>query len=208
MTQTTDTSKQQTNNISSAYMIWIYLRNNLTILGIQALLVMFALNASIVPRLNVQPFSYGETLLYCFILLVLTHSIKLFIVIDYFTTITSSLDVLRKQVSDISALNYNIGVTNLTKLIEIDDKFAKQLSLKESQMKLKDVKPLDKKTLTIKQIAKKHKCSEHDIAEQLKKGVTVEMEHTSDESVAKEIALDHLAEVPDYYDKLKTVEKK
>jgi hypothetical protein len=35
--------------------------------------------------------------------------------------------------------------------------------------------------------------------EQLKIGTEVEMEHTSDESIAHKIALDHLAEYPDYY---------
>lgn len=38
---------------------------------------------------------------------------------------------------------------------------------------------------------------------QLKMGIKVEMEHTKDTSLAKEIALDHLAEDPKYYSKLK-----
>lgn len=42
--------------------------------------------------------------------------------------------------------------------------------------------------------------------EQLAKGIAVEMEHTNDEAIAKEIALDHLAEDPQYYDKLETME--
>lgn len=39
--------------------------------------------------------------------------------------------------------------------------------------------------------------------EQLKMGIKVEMEHTDDPKKAKVIALQHLAEVPDYYTKLK-----
>ena len=39
-----------------------------------------------------------------------------------------------------------------------------------------------------------------------KKGVKVEMEHTNDESIAKEISMDHLFEDPNYYTKLKKVE--
>jgi hypothetical protein len=39
--------------------------------------------------------------------------------------------------------------------------------------------------------------------EQLKIGIEVEKEHTDDESVAEEIARDHLAEDPHYYTKLK-----
>lgn len=42
---------------------------------------------------------------------------------------------------------------------------------------------------------------------QLRKGIKVEMEeHTVDPRIAQEIALDHLAELPDYYDRLETIE--
>lgn len=43
--------------------------------------------------------------------------------------------------------------------------------------------------------------------EQLKNGIKVEMEHTKDSKVAKEIAKDHLTEDPNYYKKLKKIEK-
>jgi len=44
--------------------------------------------------------------------------------------------------------------------------------------------------------------------EQLTMGVEVEMkEHTKDEVVAKKIAMDHLAEIPDYYTRLAAMEK-
>lgn len=43
---------------------------------------------------------------------------------------------------------------------------------------------------------------------QLKKGIKVEFEHTSDKKVAKEIATDHLSENPKYYDMLGKIEKK
>jgi hypothetical protein len=43
-------------------------------------------------------------------------------------------------------------------------------------------------------------------AEQLEKGTKVEMEHTNDEKLAKEIASDHLAEDDDYYKKLDVME--
>lgn len=42
--------------------------------------------------------------------------------------------------------------------------------------------------------------------EKLKKGIKVELEHTSDPRIAKEIATDHLKEDPEYYDKLETIE--
>lgn len=43
---------------------------------------------------------------------------------------------------------------------------------------------------------------------QLKKGIKVEMEHTKNRVVAREIAMDHLSEDPRYYDKLKKIESK
>lgn len=42
---------------------------------------------------------------------------------------------------------------------------------------------------------------------QLKMGIKVEHEHIDDDDVAKKIALDHLAEIPDYYDRLEKMEK-
>jgi len=42
--------------------------------------------------------------------------------------------------------------------------------------------------------------------EELKKGTKVEMEHTTSEALAKRIALDHLAELPDYYTRLAKME--
>lgn len=37
---------------------------------------------------------------------------------------------------------------------------------------------------------------------ELKKGIDIEKEHTSDEETAERIAVDHLAEIPDYYTRL------
>lgn len=42
----------------------------------------------------------------------------------------------------------------------------------------------------------------------LQKGQKVEMEHTNDPNVAKEIAMDHLFEDPKYYDKLEKIENR
>ena len=42
----------------------------------------------------------------------------------------------------------------------------------------------------------------------LEKGLRHEREHTSDDRMAREIAMDHLAEDPDYYKKLEQLEKK
>lgn len=43
---------------------------------------------------------------------------------------------------------------------------------------------------------------------QLEKGIKVEMEHTSNKQVALKIALDHLAEISNYYDLLAEMEDK
>jgi len=61
---------------------------------------------------------------------------------------------------------------------------------------------------TIEDLAKKHNVPLEQLQSQLDKGTKVEMEHTKDEHLAKKIAMDHIFEVPDYYDKLEKVEKK
>ena len=42
--------------------------------------------------------------------------------------------------------------------------------------------------------------------EELKKGIKVEMEHTTSPEIARRISLDHLAELPDYYTRLAKME--
>ena len=41
----------------------------------------------------------------------------------------------------------------------------------------------------------------------LAKGIKVEREHTDDDRIAQEIAMDHLSEDPSYYEKLEKMEK-
>jgi hypothetical protein len=65
---------------------------------------------------------------------------------------------------------------------------------------------LDKPTPTVAGIAKMHDVSISHVVKQLEKGIEAEYEHTSDFKLAKEIALDHLAEDPDYYFKLGILE--
>jgi hypothetical protein len=61
--------------------------------------------------------------------------------------------------------------------------------------------------MSVEDIAKKHNVSVEDIKAQLQKGIKVEKEHTDDEKKAERIALDHLFEIPDYYDRLNKMEK-
>lgn len=82
-----------------------------------------------------------------------------------------------------------------------DRLIGKSLSI-ESMYVGEEIGLLNKPTLTPEQIAKKHRVSLADIDRQLKMGIKVEREHTKSNKVAREIALDHLSEFPDYYTKL------
>ena len=67
-------------------------------------------------------------------------------------------------------------------------------------------KLLNTKTLSPETLAKKHGVSVATIMKQLDMGMKVEREHTKQSRVAREIALDHIGEMPDYYTKLKKME--
>lgn len=57
--------------------------------------------------------------------------------------------------------------------------------------------------MDLEDIAKKHKVSVSTIKKQLKIGKRVELEHGGNLKKAKKVAMDHLAENPKYYTKLK-----
>jgi hypothetical protein len=59
---------------------------------------------------------------------------------------------------------------------------------------------------TVEQIAKKHRMKVSFIQNQLDLGKPIEHEHTKDHKLAREIALQHLDEIPDYYTRLKKME--
>lgn len=65
-----------------------------------------------------------------------------------------------------------------------------------------DQHPLEVPTMTPEEIAKKHGVPVSLINQQLKHGIEVEYEHTQHREAAREIALDHLKERPDYYKRL------
>ena len=62
-----------------------------------------------------------------------------------------------------------------------------------------------KPTMPIEEIAEKHSVSMEYIQEQLEKGKKHELEHTDNQEVAEKIALHHLAETPDYYEKIEAI---
>jgi len=61
--------------------------------------------------------------------------------------------------------------------------------------------------LSIEDIAKKHDVSVESIKAQIEMGKKIEMEHVDDIKLAEEISMDHLDEIPDYYTRLKKMEK-
>jgi hypothetical protein len=62
-------------------------------------------------------------------------------------------------------------------------------------------------TLSVSDIANKFNVPVTKIEHELSLGIKVEQEHTKDVNLAKEIAMDHLSEMPDYYSRLKKMEK-
>ena len=67
--------------------------------------------------------------------------------------------------------------------------------------------PKIKSHKTVEQIAKKHRLDVSFIQKQLDMGEPIEHEHTKDHDLARDIALQHLDEIPDYYTRLKKMEK-
>ena len=61
--------------------------------------------------------------------------------------------------------------------------------------------------VTPEDIAKKHNVPIKYIEKQLAMGMKIEMEHTNHKMIAREISLDHLFEIPDYYTRLAKMEK-
>jgi hypothetical protein len=63
-----------------------------------------------------------------------------------------------------------------------------------------------KSVKSIEEIAKKHRLDVSFIQRQLDMGEPIEHEHTQNHKLAREIALQHLDEIPDYYTRLKKME--
>lgn len=53
--------------------------------------------------------------------------------------------------------------------------------------------------MSVKDLADKHNVDVRDIEKEIEVGVRIEMEHTDDKEIAREIAMDHIFEFPDYY---------
>jgi hypothetical protein len=81
--------------------------------------------------------------------------------------------------------------------INVLKNFLTELNINEDEECPDTTGEADKKKVTAKDVH----------PEELMMGIKVEMEHTQDKELAKQIALDHLAELPDYYSRLKKMEK-
>lgn len=100
--------------------------------------------------------------------------------------------------------------SKITKAAEYLDTVADHMDGGEDDTKRfssKEVKEGFKGHKSVEEIAKKHEVSPSVIQKQLEMGMKVEHEHTTDNDQAMDIALQHLDEVPNYYSKLKKVEK-
>jgi hypothetical protein len=62
--------------------------------------------------------------------------------------------------------------------------------------------------MSLKNISKKFNFDISKLKKELEMGIEVEKEHTKNEKIAKEIATDHLSEIPNYYTMLKNLEKR
>jgi len=67
---------------------------------------------------------------------------------------------------------------------------------------------MEKTILTISEVAEKHSVPVETLSDELIEGIKTEMEHTNNPEEAKKIALDHLAENPQYYQYLQKMEVK
>lgn len=75
-------------------------------------------------------------------------------------------------------------------------------------MRLDEFDLIGKPSPKLNDIMRKHGIDYKKAIDQLSRGIKVELEHTADIALAREIALDHLDEFPDYYDRLAKAEKK
>ena len=82
-------------------------------------------------------------------------------------------------------------------------------AMQEYKERMEDEKAAKEETETVDTtgLADKNNTTDKDVhPEELLMGIEVEMEHTQDKALAKQIALDHLTEIPDYYSRLKRME--
>lgn len=180
-------------------MLLLSLRDAIIKFAIQALIIQYCVNTFSESNSWSFHLSWFETFLVCVTYTVLTYDARP-------NAMFASAIYTNNALSSIANILFNTGTATVKSLNKVEDMLNILNDNIGKHMKLKDVKPLDKLTPSVEEIAKKHNVSVDVINKELEMGVSIEKEHTSDDKVAREIALDHLAELPDYYTKLKKVE--
>jgi len=89
------------------------------------------------------------------------------------------------------------GESKLTSNLKKDFK----TSIRKNGLKIKveNIEGGTSDDMTPKDLAKKHGVDVKDIKKEIKVGTKIELEHTDSEQTAREIAMDHITEFPDYY---------
>lgn len=104
-----------------------------------------------------------------------------------------------KEVQDTGIPAHKEGGGNVYHLEEVGP-------VHQSKIEDLDMSPLKKKDVIPGGLADNKSPSDFD-SKKLAAGIKIELEHTSDRSIAQEIAMDHLTEDNNYYEKLATIEK-
>ena len=121
-----------------------------------------------------------------------------------------------KKSSGVGALSSDAAKQLGPKAVELRKKAASKVDL--PKLNKEEISLVDKILIEMgcdmkphkspEEISKKHKVSLDTIQKQLKMGIKVEGEHTTNKEEARSIALQHLDEIPNYYSRLKKVESK
>lgn len=116
---------------------------------------------------------------------------------------------MQKKSNKFEELQIGPGSASIDPAPEIETPPPKSGNMKKKKLKAFQVKEdlVGKPTPSAQEIAKKHKMDLKDVHVQIAKGAKVEREHTNSHAAAAEIARDHIAEFPDYYSRLKKMEK-
>ena len=103
----------------------------------------------------------------------------------------------------------DIPEKNITKIEKLDKEEPKteERNTKDESLEENSIEGGLADDMSIEHIANKHNSTVAQLNQELKLGIEVELEHTKDEEKAKEIAMDHLVEIPDYYTRLNNMEK-
>lgn len=128
------------------------------------------------------------------------------------STAPQTLQNLKTQLQSLQNLNLPEQLNTLTNTVEQLEAQVQQLE----QMRLQQQQQVQQMQQQTQQQAddqlpggRGDKLSEEDVdKEELEKGIKEELEHTGDRGLAKEIALDHLAEDPKYYTMLEKMHSK